>query len=70
MTNYSLIYILDIPQSFLYNPAQDIIINGVQIFEDIIKSIYEFRENDWITFGVSLGQTFEKLIVDQELTIN
>jgi hypothetical protein len=55
------------PQTFAYHIGKDLLVNGVQIFEDINKSIGAWKGQQYKAFGSDVGDALKLIIVGKAL---
>jgi len=51
------------PRSFVFHIAKDILVNGVQIFQDIEGIISDYHAEQWESMGKHIGDALLKVFV-------
>lgn len=54
------------PWSFVYHVATDLVVNGVQIYEDIQAAIQAYQAQQWETFGYNCGYALALVLLGGE----
>ena len=57
--------VISSPWSFVYHVGKDLIVNGVEIFDDIATSITDWDNQDWEGFGFNVGEAAAKTLLGQ-----
>ena len=55
------------PVSFAYHIGKDLIVNGVQIYEEINDSVLQYKSSHWNAFGFDVGEALAKLFIGQKI---
>lgn len=58
--------IFDNPKSFAYHVGKDILINGVEIYNEVSTAIEDYTKEDWAGYGYNLGKAAAKTILGEE----
>lgn len=56
------------PVKFAFHVGHDLVINGVQIFNDVHGMIHDYNQIDFYNFGKHLGDALEKLLIGDLIT--
>ena len=51
------------PISFVFHVGKDLIVNGVQIFEEIEAAVKDYKNKDYLDFGINIGKALDKIFV-------
>ena len=51
------------PWSFVYHVATDLVVNGVQIYDDIEAAVQAYQTQDWETFGYNCGYALGLVLI-------
>jgi len=51
------------PWSFAYNVGKNILLNGVDIYNEIASAIDFYDKNDYYNFGYQVGEALEEVII-------
>ena len=60
--------IFESPASFAWHVGKDLLLNGVDIYNEINASIRDYENQSWEDFGYDIGEASAKLLLGQELT--
>lgn len=44
------------PLTFAYHVGENLVLNGVEIYQDTLDAVISFEDGDYQGFGVSLGK--------------
>jgi|TARA_B110000305_G_C19405190_1_gene622328 hypothetical protein len=55
--------IFDSPTSFAYHVGKDILVNGVQIFQEIETAVADYKSQKWEDFGFMVGEATAKTLL-------
>ena len=55
--------IFDSPTSFAYHVGKDILVNGVQIFQEIETAVADYKSQKWEDFGYTVGEATAKTLL-------
>jgi len=58
------------PWSFIYHVATDLVVNGVQIYDDIQLAIQAYQAQDWLNFGYYCGYSLALVLLGGEKPFN
>lgn len=58
------------PISFAYHVGKDLVVNGVQIFEDIEEAIADYKLGEFKEMGQSVGKAMQRLIIGNNILIS
>lgn len=61
-----MISIFDSPTSFAYHVGKDLMVNGVQIYEEITTAVSDYEQAKWGDFGYQIGQAAAKTLLGEE----
>lgn len=53
------------PQTFAYHVGKDLMVNGNDIFSEIEDAVAQYGKQNWLQFGVDIGEASAKLILGQ-----
>ena len=59
--------IFESPMSFVYHTGKDIVVNGVNIIDDIVKALEDYDKGDWLNTGKDIGEALALLILGEGL---
>jgi hypothetical protein len=54
------------PSSMVFHIGKDMVVNGVQIFEDIAQAVYHFKSKNYYKFGQDCGMAIAAVFLGQE----
>jgi hypothetical protein len=58
--------IFENPTSFAYHVGKDLLINGVDIFNEIKSAVDDYEAGQWSDFGFQVGEAAAKIIIGEE----
>jgi hypothetical protein len=61
-----MIAIFDSPTSFAYHVGKDLLVNGVQIYDEVELAITDYENAKWGDFGYQIGQAAAKTLLGEE----
>ena len=61
-----MISIINSPRSFVYHTGKDLLINGVQIYQDIEGGLKDYKAEQWEAFGEDVGNGLAKLLLGEQ----
>lgn len=57
------------PISFAYHVGSDLIVNGVQIFEDIEEAVADYKLEEYEEMGKAIGHGMSKLLIGKDIIL-
>lgn len=51
------------PRSFFFTVGKNILVNGKQIFSDVVSAVSEYEEQKWEDFGKDIGDIMIKVFI-------
>ena len=63
----SIALIFENPNSVTFDAGRDLIINGVDIYQEISTAISDYQAGNWYQLGENLGEAGKKVIIGEKL---
>lgn len=61
-----MVKVFDSPWSFVCHVGQDLMINGVDIYNKAKDAVDQYGNENWLEFGVDIGEAAAKTLLGEE----